>query len=86
MTEAKKRVPTSGEHPAVRLFRKKIESIQEGTFPALEELNARIDAANEKEKHKSDRPPDSRRDLDDDARKDDDTSIDVVRLPDATKE
>jgi hypothetical protein len=50
----------SGESAAVRTFRDKIDSIQEGTFPALEELNRQA----EELKAKSEPPKDPRRDGD----------------------
>ena len=34
---------TSGQHPSVHAFRKKLDSIQDGALPILEALNARID-------------------------------------------
>ena len=47
---------TSGQHEAVKAFRKKLESIQDGTLADLEKLNRELDADIEAKK-KSDPPP-----------------------------
>lgn len=60
----------SGEHPAVIAFRAKMDSIQEHTIPAAEELAARV----ERLKAKSDRPPP-------DPRREDDEEIPVDVVP-----
>ncbi len=74
MSSESKRAPalasTSGEHPIVIAFREKMDSIQDHTLPAAEECAARA----EKLKAKSDRPPDPRRDGDDEV------PIDVVEV------
>lgn len=49
---------SSGEHPEVRAFRAKLESIAENTMPLVQSLNDRTDALLEKErKRASDEPP-----------------------------
>jgi hypothetical protein len=77
MSESKKPPPrrtSSGENPAVRAFRDKLESIQEGTFAPLEDLNARL----EKLQAKTPVPPrDPRREEEDDSP----IREDVVELP-----
>jgi hypothetical protein len=70
------RKPSSGEHPAVRAFRSKLKSVEEGTLPVLGRLNARID----KLKEKSNPPPSEQ-----DPRREDgeEVPVDVVELPEA---
>ncbi len=79
MTEKKKSVPIpapprtkSGQHPSIRAFRDKLDSINEGTFPLVEELNAKLNRI----KAKSD-PPKRQ-----DPRREDDQEVpvDVVEL------
>lgn len=66
----------SGDHPAVREYRRKMDSITEGTMPALEALNARLDRA--LEKASTDPPSDDRREPEDDDRKEPSIPIDIV--------
>ncbi len=61
----------SGEHPIVIAFREKMQSIEDHTLPAAEELAARA----EKLKTKSDRPPIERKDGDEEI------PVDIVELP-----
>jgi hypothetical protein len=68
MSEPKRSKGGSGEHPAVIAFREKMDSIQEHTIPACEELAARV----ERLKEKSDRPPSA---------DDDDPETIVVEVP-----
>ncbi len=72
MTESKPpRKGCSGEHPIVIAFREKMDSIQEHTIPAAEELAARIERLREK----SDPPPaDPRRDGDEEP------PVDIVEI------
>lgn len=68
----------SGEHPAVMEFRRKMESIQEGTFHEIEALNARM-----LRKHPSSPPKkkeDPRREPSE--RHDSEVPEDVVDVPD----
>jgi hypothetical protein len=65
----------SGEHPAVLAFRAKLDSIQDHTVPAAEELAAQAVALREK----SDRPPIERRDGDSEP------PVDVVDLTEELK-
>jgi hypothetical protein len=58
---------SSGEHPAVVEFRRKLESIAEHTIPAVEELIEKIEKADE-----STRPPPKK-----DPRREDDEEIPV---------
>lgn len=51
MSAATSRRPSSGEHPAVIAFRRKLDSIAEHDVPVVEELRERA------ERLKSDRPP-----------------------------
>jgi hypothetical protein len=71
VTEPKRKSGRSGEHPAVVAFREKMDSIQEHTIPAAEELAARIGRL----RAKSDRPPLERQDGDEEI------PVDVVVLP-----
>ena len=76
MSGATKRSSGSGNHPAVVAWRKKLDSIAEGTMPALERLNARIDRALKKAA-----PHDPRREPEDDERREaDEVADDVVVL------
>ena len=74
MNEPRKK---SGEHPAVKGFRKKFDSIQETTIPLIKQLNERI-ARNKK----SSAPPER------DPRREDDEAVpvDVVQLDEDKKE
>ncbi len=62
MSDPPKKTP-SGEHPAVRAFRDKLEALQDTTLEAVRELNRKLEI--ELEKRRSSRPPkDPRRDGD----------------------
>ena len=52
----------SGTHPAVIAHRRKMDSINETTMPALEALNERLDRAIEKAQVEDDREDAQRRD------------------------
>lgn len=57
------RKPSSGQHPAVREFRRKLDSIGDGVLEDLEALNRELD---EQIKRSSRPPKDPRRDGDSD--------------------
>lgn len=76
MTKPKK--AASGEHPSVKAFRKKLDSLQDGAFQDLEDLNARIDKL---VKESSTPPPRDPRREPDDPRSEDDIAVDIVDLP-----
>lgn len=73
MSESKRPSPKggSGEHPAVKAYRDKLESISEHVSPELQNILERA----EKLKTKSDKPPKDPRREDDDA-----VPVDVVEL------
>lgn len=58
---------SSGEHPAVKMFRAKMESISEHTMPMLQDLNAKLDDEIAQAKSKPPIALDSEQQLDDDA-------------------
>lgn len=47
----------SGESPAVKSFREKLDSIAEGTFPVLEEINRQADALKQTVSPPKESPP-----------------------------
>ncbi len=63
MTSPSSKQPTkkgsSGEHPTVKEFRRKLESLSDHQLTDLQDLNARLDplVAKENERSKSDSPP-----------------------------
>lgn len=48
---------TSGQHEAVKAFRKKLESIQDGTLADLEKLNRELNADIEAQQKADSEPP-----------------------------
>ena len=74
MSSAARRT-SSGNHPAVIAYRRKMDSIAEGMVPVFEQLNARIDRARKKTA-----PVDPRREPDEDERRETDPPVDVVTL------
>jgi len=81
MSEQPKQKPplkkrASGDHPVVQMYRKKLQSISEGTMPQLEALNRRLDRL----KGSSERAPraDPRREPSEDERAEDEIPVDVV--------
>jgi hypothetical protein len=71
----------SGDHPAVKAYRKKMDSITENTMPLLYELNDRIDEAMKKAKTPIPLPLERT-----EPGEDDEIPVDVVRLPQVEKD
>jgi len=67
---------SSGQHPAVRAFRKKFDSIQGSTLTLVEDMNARITKIKERtvDHRREEAPPDSRRE------EDGEVPVDVIDL------
>jgi len=63
MSALKKIKGSSGQHPAVKAFRKKFDSIQDTTLSLVEDMNARITKIKEKavDPRREEASPDSRR-------------------------
>lgn len=79
MTDEKKPKPSSsGEHPAVKQFRDKMESIRENQLPELEALNERLLRLTVPVP-KGDGHPDARRE------DDGEIPVDVVETPESSK-
>ncbi len=82
MSEEEKPKPKggSGEHPAVKAFRAKLDSVEDTTLEALKDLNRQLDE--EIKAHPSSRPPkkDDRRDGDSEP------PVDLVELDDPAAE
>jgi len=70
MSALKKIKGSSGQHPAVRAFRKKFESIQGSTLSLVEDMNARITKIKEQS-------VDARREKSSDPRREDEGEIPV---------
>jgi len=74
MSETKTKPPrrASGEHPSVRGFREKMDSLDEGALTELQSINARLEAL----KKRSDRPA-----ADPQREDDSEVPVDVVEQP-----
>lgn len=69
----------SGTHPAVLAYRKKMDSVRDGTLPLVDALNARLDRALEKMRTLPPPGTDPRREPEEDERREEEEPpVDVV--------